>query len=177
MNLSMERSTDTKKHSEFQQNLEYLRQIALFNGLDFECLKLLAMLSRRIDLIEGDQLMVQGEDDATCCFIINGGLQSYCHLDGEDYIIQSYQPGQFIGGLALLGKAIRLFTVQAVTESTVLKLNREGFQKVMNQFPGSMTKVGANLAADLTLWEQKSLAETDELAHDGGNRSLGISLL
>ena len=135
------------------------------------------MLSRRSDLIEGDPLMVQGEDDATCCYVISGGLQSFYHRSGRDFIIQNYQPGQFIGGLALLGKTIRLFTVQAVKESTILKLNREGFQKVVHQFPGSMAKVGANLAAELTLWEQNSLAETGDLTDEGGNRILGISLL
>lgn len=179
MSSSMEKNTepDKNKHSEFQQNLDYLRQIPLFQGLDFECLKLLAMLSRRNDLVEGDQLITQGEDDGICCYIISGTLQSFHRTNDRDFTVQTYKPGQFIGGLALLGKIIRLFTVQAVTESTVLKLNREGFQKVMNQFPDSMARIGANLAAELNVWEQNILASEEDNSEETANRISGISLL
>ncbi len=177
MNSSTERHADSQKQSEFQQDLDFLRQVPLFQGLDYECLKLMAMLSKRIDLIEGDQLMVQGEDDGSCCYIISGSLKSFHNRNGTDSAVQTYEPGQFLGGLALLGKTIRLFTVQAMTESTILRLNRDSFQKVMQQFPGSMTKISANLAAELTGWERNRLKQAGDETLESGNRLSGISLL
>ncbi len=177
MNSSTEKSADREKHSGFQQDLDSLRQIPLFQGLDYECLKLIAMLSKRIDLIEGDLLMVEGEDDGNGYYLISGILKSFYKKDSIEYQVQNYKPGQFIGGLALLGKSIRLFTVYAAEQSTVLRLNREGFQKIMQQFPNSMTKIAANMALELAGWEKDLLARADEKELEGENQVLGISLL
>lgn len=177
MNWSMEKNADRPQPSEFQQDLEFLRQVQLFQGLDYECLKLMTMLSKRIELIPGDQLITQGEDDGSGYYIILGQLKSFHHKDGKDFIVQSYEAGQFLGGLALLGITIRLFTVQAVTESVVLRIKREGFQKIMQQFPNTMAKIGSNLAADLTRWEQNQLSQADDKSFEPGNLPLGISLI
>jgi len=177
MNSSTEKNTDKQKHSGFQQDLDFLRQIPLFQNLEYECLKLMAMLSKKVDFVEGDQLMVQGEDDGNAYYIISGKLNGSYKKNDTQYPVQLIEPGQFIGGIALLGKSIRLFTIQAMEKSTVLRLNRDGFQKIMKQYPDSMVKIAANLTAGLTTWEQNLLNKEDMLQSEQNVYVLGLSLL
>ena len=177
MNSSTERSANQQKQTVFKQNLEYLREIKLFQGLDYECLKLLTMLSKQIDLVEGDKVMVQGEDDGCAYLLLNGNLKSSYRLYDRLYQLRDHPPGQFLGGLALLGHAIRLFTVYASEPSSVLRIKRDGFQKVMDQYPDSMVKVAANHAAVLRAWEQELLNQIEDEEQETENRSLGVSLL
>ncbi|NNK12714.1 MAG: cyclic nucleotide-binding domain-containing protein [Desulfofustis sp.] len=177
MNSSTERSADHGKQSVFKQNLEYLREIPLFQGVDYECLKLLTMLSKQIDLIEGDRLMVQGEDDGCAYYLLSGNLKSSYRIYDRLYQLSDHPPGQFLGGLSLLGPAIRLFTLYASEKSSVLRLKRDGFQKVMDQYPDGMVKVAANLPAVLRAWEQDLLNQIVDEEQETGNQALGVTLL
>jgi CRP-like cAMP-binding protein len=177
MNSSTERSADQEKQSVFKRNLDYLREIPLFQGVDYECLKLLTMLSKQIDLIEGDKLMVQGEDDGCAIYLLSGNLKSSYRIYDRLYQLRDHPPGQFLGGLALLGPAIRHFTLYASEPSSVLRLKRDGFQKVMDQYPDGMVKVAANLATVLRVWEQDLLNQIGDQEQEIGNQALGVSLL
>ena len=177
MNSSTEKSADQEKQSVFKKNLEYLREIPLFQGVDYECLKLLTMLSKQMDLIEGDKLMVQGEDDGCAYYLLDGALKSSYRIYDRLYQLRDHAPGQFLGGLALLGPAIRLFTLYASEPSSVLRLKRDGFQKVMDQYPDSMVKIAANLAAVLRAREQDLLNLIGDEEPETGNQALGVSLL
>lgn len=177
MNSSTGRSAESEKRTGFEQDLDHLRQVRLFQGLDLEHLKLIAMLSRKVDLIEGDQLMVQGEDDGNAYYLITGKLQGFHRKSGIDYPMLVVEPGEFIGGLALLGTAIRLFTVQATETSSLLRLPRDSFQKAMQQFTGNMAKIAANMASEVADWEKNVLIQIEEKELEVGNQSLGISLL
>jgi len=177
MNSSTERSAESDKRTGFEQDLDHLRKVVLFQGLDYECLKLIAMLCKQIEMIEGDRLMVQGEDDGNAYYLVSGSLQIFHRKDDVDYPLQTLEPGQFIGGLALLGKTIRLFTVQATENSTLLRLHRDNFQKVMEQFAGNMTKIAANMTSELTSWEKDILIQIEKKDLEAENQSLGISLL
>ena len=176
MNSSTERSVEIDTRTGFEQDLDHLRTVPLFQGLDYECLKLMAMLCKKIELIEGDRLMVQDEDDGNAYFLVSGSLQIFHRQDDTHHPMQNLEPGQFIGGLALLGKTIRLFTVQATEKSTLLRLHRDNFQKVMQQFTGSMTKIAANLTLEITEWERNILNQTQSSELKDGNRGWGISL-
>ena len=177
MNSSTERSADQEKSSGFKKNLEFLREVPLFQGLDYECLKLITMLSKQIDLVEGDKLMVQGEDDGCAYYLIKGTLKSSYRIYDRLYQLGEQPPGQLLGGLALLGPAIRLFTLYASEPSTVLRLKRDGFQKVMDQYPNCLVKVAANMAAVLRTWEQDLLNQIDKDELEGKSPALGVSLL
>ena len=177
MNSSTGKNTEHDKASGFQQDLEYLRQIPMFRNLDFECLKLLALLSKKIELIDGDQVMVQGEDDGCACYLIQGKLKSFYTHKQSVYPLQSIDPGQFIGASGLFTKSTRLFTVEAEVKSTILRMSREGFQKVMLQFPETMVLIAANYSSAIVLWEQNRLNSIEEANLDQSMHTLGVSLL
>lgn len=167
---------NTQKSSGFQEDLEYLRQAPLLRRLDYECLKLLAMVSRRINFTAGDQVAVQGEDDGHAYFIIAGLVQAYYVKDGNNHLIRTYEPGQFIGSLALLGKMPRIFTLQALDNAQALRLGRDEFQKALEQFPSSLSKIISCLTTELLAWD-KILLEHEGFQATKDFHALGVSLL
>lgn len=177
MNSSTEKNTESVKTSGFKQDLEYLRQIPLFQNLDFECLKLLAMLSKKIEFVDGDQLIVEGEDDGFAYYLIQGKLISYYNRNGTVYQVRSHEPDQLVGGLGLFGKLFSLFTVEAVEKSTALRISREGFQKVMLQFPTTMPQIAANMTSEMVRWEQRRLNGINDENLEQTIHILGITLL
>jgi len=177
MSSSTEKNVETDKSKGFQQDLEYLRQNPLFANLEFEFLKLLVMLSKKIELIEGDQLLVQDEDDGFSYYLISGKLTAYHSRNDRVYTLRSYEPGQFFGGMGLFGASSRLYTVEAVETSNVLRLHRDGFQKAVQRFPETMAHIVANMTAELLHWEKNRLSMIDDHHLEEGIQPLGISLL
>ncbi len=178
MSLSTEKVTEqnSKKTSGFQEDLEHLRQVPLLRGLDYECLKLLAMLCSRITFITGDQLMIPGEDDGHAFLILSGRVQAI-YTDGDSgQVIRRFGPGTFVGSCALLGKPRRLFTLQATEETMTLRLNREGFQKTLQQFPTEIFKITANFVTELVEWD-RSLLDVQSIEKLADYRALGVSFL
>lgn len=178
MSLSTEKATDleAKTISGFQEDLEYLRQAPMLRGLDYECLKLLAMICRRIEYTNGDQLMTQGEDDGHAFFIISGRLDAI-YAEGElSHIIGQYGAGHFVGGCALLGRMPRIFILVATEKTTTLRLSRGEFQKVLQQFPNSISKITAGLVSELVEWD-RSVLDFRNTEKDSDFRALGVSLL
>ena len=177
MSLSMEKPTDqqTKKTSGFQEDLEHLRQVPLLRGLDYECLKLLAMLCRRITLITDDELMVQGEDDGHAFMILSGKVNAIYTKGETSRVICQFGPGEFVGGCALLGRLPRLFTLQATEETEVLRLSREEFQKTMQRSPHAFSQITGNLVSQLVSWD-RSLLEACNIVNRVDFQALGVSL-
>jgi len=174
--MAKDTKMNTQKSSGFQEDLEYLRHAPLLRRLDYECLKLLAMVSRRINFTAGDQVAVQGEDDGQAYFIIAGQLQAYYVKEGNSHLIRTYEAGQFIGSLALLGKMPRIFTLQALDSAEALRLGRDEFQKALEQFPSSLSKIISCLTTELLTWD-KILLEDEGFQSTKDFHSLGVSLL
>ena len=174
MSLFTGNNTEQKsnKVSGFQEDLAHLRGVSLFRGLDYECIKILAMLCRRVTLVADDLLMVDGEDDGCAFVILSGNVKVYRTAVDSNQLIKHFGAGDFIGGSALLGKSSRLFTVQATEETETLRLNREEFQKVLEQFPEAISKITGNLLSELVAWD-RSLLEGD----DWNPETIGVSLI
>jgi len=66
MNSSTERSAESDKRTGFEQDLDHLRKVVLFQGLEYECLKLIAMLCKQIEMIEWIDQKGQGHYKKSC---------------------------------------------------------------------------------------------------------------
>ncbi len=145
--------------SEFQQNLTLLRQIYFFSGLPLETLKVFAYLCTREKFRAREFIFRQQEDDGQAFYILEGQAQLERTVEGQTTTVRSCEIGEFIGGLTLLGDRRRLFSLKAVTETTCLVLNREKFNKTMEQFPNLMIKICKAVAQRIDTWEQRFLAD------------------
>ncbi len=174
--MSLSEKNKTTPSSEFQENLEILRQTYFFSGLPLETLKIFAYLCTREKFREGEYIFRQDEDDGQAFYVINGKAGLERRDNGETTQVRNCETGEFIGGLTLLGETGRLFSLKAVADTTCLVLNREKFAKTMGQFPDLMIKICKAVAQSVDTWEKRFL--TDQGDQCGGcMRRLGVTLI
>ena len=164
------------KSSEFQENLEILRQMDFFSALSLEALKVFAYLSTRATFREGDYLFHQDDNDGKAFYILSGEAVLVRQDGGEDFVLKHYSEGEFLGGLALLGDMRRLFSLRASTDMACLMLSRDKFSKALEQFPELTPRVFKTMVERVRAWEERLVLDPNELC-DACRRKLGVSLI
>ena len=172
---SLEKNNSTPS-SEFQGNLEILRQTYFFSSLPLETLKIFAYLCTREKFRQGEHLFRQDEDDGQAFYIIDGQARLERDDNGNKIEIRDYQTGEFLGGLTLLGETRRLFSLKSVTDTTCLVLNRGKFLKTMEQFPNLLARICNAVAKSIDTWEDRFLADREDQCGDCMGR-LGVTLI
>ena len=157
--MSLLEKNSSTPSSEFEENLELLRQIYFFSGLPLETLKVFAYLCSREKFKQDEYIFSQDEDDGRAFYIISGQAQLERLDNGETTRVREFKTGEFIGGLTLLGETKRLFSLRSATETTCLVLNREKFSKTMEQFPSLLVKIFNAVAKNIDTWEERFLTD------------------
>ena len=174
--MSLLEKNNSAPSSEFQENLELLRQIYFFSGLPLETLKVFAYLCSREKFKQDEYIFNQDEDDGRAFYIINGQAQLERSDNGGTISVREYNTGEFIGGLTLLGETKRLFSLKSATETTCLVLSREKFSKTMDQFPSLLAKICNAVAKSIDTWEERFLSDRADQCGDCLNQ-LGVTLI
>ena len=173
---SLEEKTDICLSCEFQENLNALRETYFFSALPLELLKVLTYLCTRETYKPGDYLFSQADDDGQAFYMISGKARLTYSDESGERIVREYDPEVFIGGLALMGPMRRLFSLQALTDTTCLVLAREKFLKAIEQFPDQMPKIFKALVERICNWEERFLVEINEKCEDC-RQKIGVSLI
>jgi CRP-like cAMP-binding protein len=174
MNSSDESSSTPS--CEYQENLDTLRQTYFFSGLPLESLKIFAYLCTREKFREGELLFRQGEDDGEAFCLLSGEAQLERTVQDATLPIRRCEPGEFIGGLTLIGETRRLYSLRALQPTVCLVLSREKFTKTLDQFPGQRPRIFRAVVAAINDWEERFLEGMAE-ACGGCIPKLGVSLL
>lgn len=162
---------------EFQENLSILRDIDFFSELPLEILKILAYLCTREKFHAGDFLINKGEDDGQAFFILSGKIGLMCDdSDNGVHMIQEYDSGRFIGGLSLIGKMRRLFSLKALEDTLCLVLSRDKFLKAIAQFPEITPKLFQAIITRILKWEEKMFLEQGH-RNEASMQMAGVSLV
>ena len=175
MSSSMEKG-QTSDSSEFQENLEILRQMDFFSALSLQALKVFAYLFTREIFKPGDHLFHQDDNDGKAYYIISGTAEVVREDERGGSVLRTYGGGEFLGGLALLGDMRRLFSLKAVTDMTCLVMTREKFTKAIEQFPELIPKILESLVESIQSWEERLILDSDGLC-DKCTRRVGVSLI
>jgi CRP-like cAMP-binding protein len=174
--MSLSDSNKSAPSSEFQENLEILRQTYFFSGLPLETLKVFAYLCTRENFNQGEHIFRQNEDDGQAFYIVEGKARLEREDNGETTKVRDCNTGEFLGGLTLLGETGRLFSLLSVADTTCLVLNREKFAKTMRQFPDLMMKICKAVAQSIDTWEKRFLTDQGDQCGDCISR-LGVTLI
>ena len=162
--------------SEFQENLEILRQTYFFSSLPLETLKIFAYLCTREKFRQGEYIFRQDEDDGQAFYFIEGQARLERTDNGKTTEIRDCKTGEFLGGLTLLGETRRLFSLKSATETTCLVLNRGKFLKTMEQFPNLFARICNAVAQSIDNWEDRFLADRGDQCGECMGR-LGVTLI
>jgi CRP/FNR family cyclic AMP-dependent transcriptional regulator len=103
-----------------------LRSIPLFEALPGEARSLIAQHADQIDVPEGRELVRQGEF-AYEFFVIEEGSAEVLR-DGKQ--IAELGPGDFLGEMGIVGKAVRNATVVTTSPANVIVMTAQAFRSV-----------------------------------------------
>jgi CRP-like cAMP-binding protein len=112
-----------------------------FDMLPREALQLLAFSCERRQLKAGQTLFAAGEPADGAYFLLHGEI--VLSADGEERRVAA---GALIGETALIVDVMRGAGARASVDSTLLRISRDTFRRVLGEFPASAVKVHASIS-------------------------------
>ena len=128
-----------------KRDISILQQAPLFNGLDPEALRLIAFAAEGRTFRSGDVLFREGEvSDGG--YVITSGEVAMERRDRSGP--ELYGPGALLGELAMIVETERPATAVARQTTTALRVTRDMFSRVMQEFPESAMALRDAIARD-----------------------------
>lgn len=131
------------------QEVELLRNIPLFAKIEPSKLKLLAFTSERLTYQAGQVLCRQGDIGDAAYIIIDGTAAVRIGTPNGDIEVARLGRGDVVGEIAILCDVPRTATVSATEKVTALKITKELFFRLINEFPQIAIEIMRELAARL----------------------------
>jgi CRP-like cAMP-binding protein len=131
------------------QDLEVLRSIPLFAKIEPAKLKLLAFTSERLSFMAGDPVCRQGDNGDAAYIILDGEAEVSVETPGGPMTVAALGRNDIIGEIAVLCDVPRTATVTAKTDLETLKVAKDNFFQLVNQFPQIGIQVMHELAERL----------------------------
>ena len=107
--------------------------------------------ARHLSFEQGDKIIGQG-DPAEHFYILTHGRVEVLHRrqDGETYLINFHEPGEYFGEIGILQNRPRSATVRAADERVeVLQFDRDEFVALMDESPATESAIAEEMARRL----------------------------
>ncbi len=130
--------------------VELLRRVPLFSGMDPAKLKLLAYTSDVVTYRAGQVLFRRGDVGDAAYVIIQGNAEVSITTDTGEIPVAHLRDGDFLGEIAILCDTPRTATVTASTDLKTLRIRKERFFELLRQFPEMAIELTRLLADRLT---------------------------
>lgn len=132
--------------------VQMLRRVPLFSGIDVGKLKLLAFASDRVSYRAGEELFHKGDEGDAAYVVLSGVVDIYKESPSGDEKIDSIGSCSVVGEMAILCGTARKATVKASTFVEALRIRKDCFLRVLSTCPRSMAEtmrvVGERIATD-----------------------------
>jgi len=125
-----------------EDDVALLERVPTLRLLGSSSLRMLAIGSEQRDVAHGDTLFRQG-DDADCGFVVQRGALRIQNDSGAEI---TAGPGALIGELALVVAMRRPSTATALEDSTLIRIARNLFQRVLESDPEAAQRLRDDLA-------------------------------
>jgi len=129
--------------------VEALRRVPLFRGIDATKLRLLAFISERTHFRADEHLCNQGEEGDSAFIILDGEADVRVRTPDGDRTVARVSKNAIVGEIAILCDVPRTATLVAVTDMDVLTVSKDDFLKLMKEFPDMALEVMRTLAQRL----------------------------
>ena len=110
---------------------EALRAIPLIQGMSDRSIEIIAGIARETTYPEGSRLVQEGDPGDSFVILRSGGAT----VDQGGRHLRDLGSGDFLGEIALLDGGPRTASVTATDDIDALVIDREGFQRLIDQFP------------------------------------------
>ena len=126
--------------------LNVLAQVEIFNGLCDEELEVLAASSVTRQYPKNTVIINEGEHADSLYLIDQGRVKVYCSdKNGKEFIMNTLEPGDYFGELALLDDDRRSASVRTMEKCTFRIIYKEDFQRVISDHPNIAKVLMRNL--------------------------------
>ncbi len=125
---------------------QILRQVPMFRNLDTSRLKLLAFTSERMRLPAGQILFRRGDTSDAAYVVLDGKAEVFFEALSGTVKVTELGPHDLIGEMGVLGEIPRSASVRAVTDLLVLRIDKQVFIELLEQFPRIAIDVMRELA-------------------------------
>jgi CRP-like cAMP-binding protein len=118
-----------------EDDIAFLERVPTFAKLGFSALQIVAIGSETRHLQDGEVLFRAGETTDAGYVIQEGALKLTTHDPKRSDPSVILGPGALIGELALVTETVRSVTAIAAEPTTVIRISRSLFRKVLEGFP------------------------------------------
>ena len=132
-----------------ENEVEALRRVPLFSGVEPMKLKLLAFASERIEFSAGQALMRQGEHGDAAYVMLSGEAEVLVSSGDIETRVATLTGNEFIGEISILCGVPRTATVRAITPVETLKIDKEQFFELVENAPSIAVQMMRILAERL----------------------------
>ncbi|TMV68431.1 cyclic nucleotide-binding domain-containing protein [Thioclava sp. BHET1] len=144
-----------------KDEVQMLRRVPLLQGASPAGLKLLAFTSDRVNYAPGETLFWQGDQGDAAYVILTGRADILISSGGTEIKVAEVGANSLVGEISILCDVPRTASVRAVTDLQTLRIQKEQFLKLMQDFPEMMVQVIRVLAdrlykTTLELGEERS---------------------
>ncbi len=138
-----------------QEEVELLRKVPLFAKIDPAKLKLLAFTSDRVTFAPGEVMMRQGEAGDFAYVMMSGEAEVTVELPDGPLSVATIREHELVGEIAMLCEGPRTATVTAVSEVVTLRISRDLFFRLIEEFPEIAIQIMRELARRLEVTTQR----------------------
>jgi CRP-like cAMP-binding protein len=130
--------------------VDLLRRVPLFAGIEPSKLRLLAYTSDVVTFRQGKRLFRKGDPGDAAFIIISGEAEVIVSTDSGEIPVAVLRDGDFLGEIAILCDVARTATVRARSELKTLKISKDTLLQIIRQFPEIGIEVMRTLAHRLS---------------------------
>ena len=145
------------------EEVELLKGVPIFSKVEQARLKLLAFTSERVNYAAGQELCHQGDPGDAMYGILGGVADVLIDTDKGQIRVAEMRKNDFIGEIAILCDVPRTATVKAKSELIALRIAKDVFFQLVQQFPQMSVELMRELAGRLERTNQKLQQAVGEL--------------
>jgi CRP-like cAMP-binding protein len=132
-----------------KEEVEVLRAIPLFAKMEPAKLKLLAFTSQRLTFEAGQALFVQGDPGDAAYIVLEGDAEVSINTPQGPVKVATVGRHAILGEVAILCDVPRTATVVAKSRLTTLRIDKDLFFRLVNEFPLMAVEIMRELARRL----------------------------
>ncbi len=129
-----------------KDDIAVLSRVPVFSGMSEEQIRLLAFGAEKRHLSEGQVLFKQGQA-ANCAYAVLSGQIELTSSNGRGG--QTALPGTLLSELAMISNVERKFTATALENTEVIRISRELFLRLLEEFPEAASIVEDRIRENL----------------------------
>jgi CRP-like cAMP-binding protein len=129
-----------------EENIHRLSRTPPFDLLPRDALQLIAFAAEKRSLAPDERLFAEGEPADSGFVVFSGSILLTVGGEGRERT-RLAGPGALIGEKAMIADVVRPSSARAMENSTVLRISRQIFHRVLAEFPKEAVRIRANLAA------------------------------